>query len=362
MTDQVVFEHLFKSYDGVQAVEDLNLTVKKGEFFTLLGPSGSGKTTSLRMLAGLEGITSGRILIDDKDVSREVAEKRNIGLVFQNYALFPHMTVADNVAFPLRMRRLPKAEVQRKVEQALEMTQLGTYAKRLPRQLSGGQQQRVALARCFVFDPAILLMDEPLGALDRNLRDHMRLELKAMQARTDATVLYVTHDQDEALAMSDRIGIMHKGVLQQVASPTDMYENPANSFVARFLGDSVSLPAKRLEQTDMTVVEIEGVTGSVTVCREGDLSDEDFGVFMIRPEKMTLTTERPDAASGLNCISGVVEATVYLGADMHVYLRDDAGARIQAKLPSLLGSSLPTGSRRWLSWRAADGRFLSHVE
>jgi putative spermidine/putrescine transport system ATP-binding protein len=361
MTDQVVFEHLHKSYDEVQAVVDLNLSIKKGEFFTLLGPSGSGKTTTLRMLAGLEGITSGQIFIDDKDVSREVAEKRNIGLVFQNYALFPHMTVADNVAFPLKMRRLPKAEIKSKVESALAMTQLDQLAGRLPRQLSGGQQQRVALARCFVFDPAILLMDEPLGALDRNLRDHMRLELKAMQARTDATVLYVTHDQDEALAMSDRIGIMHQGVLQQVASPADMYENPANSFVAQFLGDSVSLPAKRHERSDLSILEVDGITGPIKVGREGDLCDEDTGVFMIRPEKMSLTAESPDASGDLNCISGQVEATVYLGADLHVYLRDDAGARIQAKVPSLTRESLPVGSRHWLSWPTRDGRFLTHV-
>ena len=282
--------------------------------------------------------------------------------MFQNYALFPHMSVADNVAFPLKMRRLPKAEVQSKVEQVLKMTQLEQFAERLPRQLSGGQQQRVALARCFVFDPAILLMDEPLGALDRNLRDHMRLELKTMQARTNATVLYVTHDQDEALAMSDRIGIMHKGVLQQVAAPSDMYENPANSFVAQFLGDSVSLPAKRHERSDVSVLEVEGISHPIKVCREGDVCDEDSGVFMVRPEKMNLTEECPEAANDQNCISGEVEATVYLGADMQVYLRDDAGARIQAKVPSLMRDSVPVGSRRWLSWPPRDGRFLTHAE
>lgn len=362
MTDQVVFDRLYKSYDEVQAVIDLNLSIKKGEFFTLLGPSGSGKTTTLRMLAGLEGITSGQILIDGRDVSREVAEKRNIGLVFQNYALFPHMSVEDNVAFPLKMRRLPKAEITRKVQSALAMTQLDKLAKRLPRQLSGGQQQRVALARCFVFDPAILLMDEPLGALDRNLRDHMRLELKSMQARTDATVLYVTHDQDEALAMSDRIGIMHHGVLQQVASPSDMYEFPANSFVAQFLGDSVSIPAKRLERGDVNILEVDGMTGPIKVCRDSDVCANDTGVFMIRPEKLQLTRERPAASADRNCISGKVEATVYLGADLHVYLRDDAGAKIQAKLPSLTRESMPVGSRHWLSWPTQDGRFLTHVE
>jgi putative spermidine/putrescine transport system ATP-binding protein len=360
MIDQVVFRDIHKSFNGVPAVVDLNLSVRRGEFFTLLGPSGSGKTTTLRMLAGLEGLTEGEILIDGRDVSREVAEKRNIGLVFQNYALFPHMTVADNIAFPLKMRRLKKRVIADNVARVLAMTQLSEYGDRYPRQLSGGQQQRVALARAFVFDPSILLMDEPLGALDRNLRDHMRLELKALQQRIGATVLYVTHDQDEALAMSDRIGVMHRGVLQQVATPKEMYERPCNSFVAKFLGSSVCLPAKRRERGPQTVIDVEGLGERVLVDAGGDVCDEDFGVFMVRPEKLRICAEEPsDAAS--NRVNGTVEATVYLGSDVQVYLRDDSGARIEALMPAAATAPEP-GTRQWVSWESSDAHFLPVVD
>jgi putative spermidine/putrescine transport system ATP-binding protein len=360
MSDQVVFRDIHKSFGGIPAVVDLNLSIRQGEFFTLLGPSGSGKTTTLRMLAGLEGLTSGQILIDGRDVSREVAEKRNIGLVFQNYALFPHMTVADNIAFPLKMRRLKKPVIAEKVTRVLAMTQLEDYRGRYPRQLSGGQQQRVALARAFVFDPSILLMDEPLGALDRNLRDHMRLELKALQQRIGATVLYVTHDQDEALAMSDRIGVMHKGLLQQVATPEEMYERPKNSFVAKFLGNSVCLPAKRRERGSQTVVDVEGLGDRVLVHAAGDVCDDDSGIFMVRPEKLRITAEEPSAPA-VNRFQGTVEATVYLGSDVQVYIRDDAGAQVEAVLPAAVGAPAP-GTRQWVSWDAAHTRFLPVVE
>ncbi|WP_456600637.1 ABC transporter ATP-binding protein [Blastococcus sp. SYSU DS0616] len=360
MSDQVVFRDIHKSFGGVPAVVDMNLSVKRGEFFTLLGPSGSGKTTTLRMLAGLEGLTSGEILIDGRDVSREVAEKRNIGLVFQNYALFPHMTVADNVAFPLKMRRFKKPAIAEKVARVLAMTQLEEYSGRYPRQLSGGQQQRVALARAFVFDPSILLMDEPLGALDRNLRDHMRLELKALQQRIGATVLYVTHDQDEALAMSDRIGVMHRGLLQQVASPEEMYERPRNSFVANFLGNSVCLPAKRRERGSQTVVDVEGLSDRVLVHAGGDVCDEDSGIFMVRPEKLRIGPDEPSSPA-LNRFQGTVEATVYLGSDVQVYVRHDAGAQIEAMLPASVGAP-PAGARQWVSWDPSDTRFLPVVE
>jgi putative spermidine/putrescine transport system ATP-binding protein len=240
------------------------------------------------------------------------------------------------------------------------MTQLEEYADRYPRQLSGGQQQRVALARAFVFDPSILPMDEPLGALDRNLRDHMRLELKALQQRIGATVLYVTHDQDEALAMSDRIGVMHKGVLQQVAAPAEMYERPCNSFVAQFLGDSVALPAKRRERGAHTVLEVEGLSNRVLVDRAGDVCDDDSGMFMVRPEKLRISATEPQGAS-INRVHGVIEATVYLGSEVQVYLRDDSGAQIQA-LTAASTDVATVGSRQWLSWEATDTRFLPVVE
>ena len=360
MSEQVSFEHLNKSFSGTPAVIDLNLTVEEGEFFTLLGPSGSGKTTTLRMLAGLETLSSGRILVGGKDVSRIVAEKRNIGLVFQNYALFPHMTAAQNISFPLKMKKVPKQERMRRVDRVLAMVGLTELAGRYPTQMSGGQQQRVALARAFVFDPSILLMDEPLGALDRNLRDHMRVELKALQARIGATVLYVTHDQDEALAMSDRIGVMHLGVLQQVTTPVEMYERPANSFVARFLGDSVSMPASRKHRGEETLLDVDGLSRPVTVSRDGDVCATDKGIFMVRPERVAMHAQQPDGA--VNMAFGRVEATIYLGSVLHVRLREEAGSLVQAAIAAHSGEPPAPGSELWMSWAPEHSRFLDLVE
>ncbi|MDF5751669.1 ABC transporter ATP-binding protein [Spongiactinospora sp. TRM90649] len=357
MTDQVVFAGIHKRYGTVTAVRDLNLGIREGEFLTLLGPSGSGKTTTLRMLAGLEAATSGDILLAGRRVTDEVPEKRNIGLVFQHYALFPHMTVAQNVAFPLQMRRRRRADIEREVDRVLEMTQLKPYKDRYPKQLSGGQQQRVALARAFVFDPSVLLMDEPLGALDRNLRDHMRLELKSLQERIGATVMYVTHDQDEALALSDRIGVMHQGVLQQTAPPGEIYERPANAFVAKFLGQSVCLPAKRIQRGTRSVLEVEGMDGRILVDAGNDTCPDAAGDFMIRPERFRLASERPDAAD-VNAIRCAVETTVYLGAQVEVHLRAGAGAQAQVTVPASAAGDLTAGSAHWLTWRPADGLFL----
>ncbi len=360
-TARVVFSGINKDYAGVQAVVDLNLAIGEGEFFTLLGPSGSGKTTTLRMLAGLEGISSGEIRIAGREMSREVPEKRNIGMVFQNYALFPHLSVADNIAFPLKMRHTAKAEIARRVEDVLQLTDLISYRDRRPAQLSGGQQQRVALARAFVFDPSILLMDEPLGALDRNLRDHMRIELKALQQRIGATVLYVTHDQDEALAMSDRIGIMHRGVLQQVASPVEMYEHPANSFVARFLGESVCLPARRIDRGACSMLQVEGISDPVRVDPTGDVCDDDTGVFMIRPERFVLEATQPSTPA-VNRVCGVVETTVYLGSSLQVYMRDAAGAVLHVVVPPDQAVRAVAGTRLWATWQPQDCRFRPGAE
>ncbi|WP_242888331.1 ABC transporter ATP-binding protein [Actinomadura litoris] len=357
---QVVFDGVHKWYGDAPAVHDFDLAIGKGEFVTLLGPSGSGKTTSLRILAGLESATAGEVYLAGRAVTDEVPEKRNIGLVFQNYALFPHMTVAQNIAFPLRMRRMKKAEAQSHVDRVLTMTQLTPFRDRYPRQLSGGQQQRVALARAFVFDPSVLLMDEPLGALDRNLRDHMRLELKSLQRRIGATVLYVTHDQDEALALSDRIGVMHQGVLQQTAPPDELYEKPVNSFVARFLGQSICLPATRVEQGAHTVVEVEGIAGRILVDAENDCSAETGGEFMIRPERIRIGTDRPDTAER-NAVACTVAAQVYLGPQIEVHLRTEQGAEMQVIVPSAAKADYTTGSAHWLSWTARDCRFLARV-
>ncbi|WUH99802.1 ABC transporter ATP-binding protein [Spirillospora sp. NBC_00431] len=358
---QVVFDGIHKWYGDAPAVHDFNLAIAKGEFVTLLGPSGSGKTTSLRILAGLESATAGEVYLAGRAVTDDVPEKRNIGLVFQNYALFPHMTVAQNIAFPLKMRRMKKPEAQREIDRVLTMTQLTEFRDRYPRQLSGGQQQRVALARAFVFDPSVLLMDEPLGALDRNLRDHMRLELKNLQKRIGATVLYVTHDQDEALALSDRIGVMHNGVLQQTAPPDELYEEPVNSFVAKFLGQSICLPARRVDDDARhTVVEVEGLAGRILVDKANDVSADPAGEFMIRPERVRIGAGKPDAAER-NAVACTVAAHVYLGPQIEVHLRTAEGAEMQVVVPSEARADYTEGSSHWLSWDAADCRFLAHV-
>lgn len=235
----VTFTGVQKTYDGKSLViKDLNLSIQKGEFLSLLGPSGSGKTTTLMMLAGFESPTAGEIALNGQSINRTPPHKRNFGMVFQNYALFPHMTVAQNIAYPLSVRRCPEPERQDKVDKALDMVQMGPMGERYPSQLSGGQQQRVALARALVFDPQLVLMDEPLGALDKQLREHMQIELKALHRSLGITFVYVTHDQSEALTMSDRVAVFDDGQIQQIDRVDRLYETPANRFVAGFVGDN----------------------------------------------------------------------------------------------------------------------------
>src|SRR5579872_6072024 len=231
-----------REFGSVRAVEGVSLDVRPGEFLTLLGPSGSGKTTLLMMVAGLITPTTGEIWIGEENATYKPPYERDIGMVFQNYALFPHMTVADNIAFPLRMRRVAERDVAKRVADALELVRLPQMGERFPRQLSGGQQQRVALARALVFNPSVLLMDEPLGALDKKLREHVQIELKQLQTSLNITVLYVTHDQDEALTMSDRICLMHEGRIEQLGTPHELYHQPRTHFAAGFLGESNFLP------------------------------------------------------------------------------------------------------------------------
>jgi putative spermidine/putrescine transport system ATP-binding protein len=246
MADPLVrFEGVRKAYaPGQWAVHQLDLSVRQGELLTLLGPSGSGKTTTLMMLAGFEQPSEGRILLEGRDIARLPPHQRGIGVVFQSYALFPHMDVAQNVAFPLEVRRVPKAERAARVARALEMVRLGGYAGRRPAQLSGGQQQRVALARALVFEPPIVLLDEPLGALDKALREEMQFEIRALHQRLGVTMLYVTHDQAEALTLSDRIAVFDQGRIAQLAAPRALYESPANAFVAGFIGENNLLPGQ----------------------------------------------------------------------------------------------------------------------
>ena len=272
----VSFTGVQKTYDGINlVVRDLNLDIRQGEFLSLLGPSGSGKTTTLMMLAGFESPTAGEISLGGVPITRTPPHKRNFGMVFQNYALFPHMTVAGNIAYPLTVRKLPAAEREAKVVRALDMVQLHQMGMRYPAQLSGGQQQRVALARALVFDPQLVLMDEPLGALDKQLREHMQIELKALHRRLGVTFVYVTHDQTEALTMSDRVAVFSDGEIQQVDTVDQLYETPLNRFVAGFVGDNTLLRAEvvRLDGAQCEVrlpngVRLRGI--NVNAARVGD--------------------------------------------------------------------------------------------
>jgi putative spermidine/putrescine transport system ATP-binding protein len=316
---RVRFRDVVKTYDGITAVvKRLDLDVAAGEFLTLLGPSGSGKTTTLMMLAGFEVPTSGTIAVDGKPVNSLPPHRRDIGMVFQNYALFPHMTVAENVAFPLSVRKVPRAEQEARVGKALGMVKLGALGGRRPAQLSGGQQQRVALARALVFAPRIVLMDEPLGALDKNLREHMQLEIKHLHEELGLTVVYVTHDQSEALTMSDRIAVFNDGVIQQLDAPDAIYGRPSNSFVANFIGENNALPGivEQLEQGYALVRLATGEmlwTSAVAVDRIGQRT-----ALGIRPERIVI---------GAEGLQGRVLEHIYHGD--HVRLRVAAGGSDQ---------------------------------
>ena len=273
----VAFEHVQKSYDGVElVVKDLNLAIPRGEFLTMLGPSGSGKTTCLMMLAGFETATNGEIKLDGKPINNIPPHKRGIGMVFQNYALFPHMTIGENLSFPLEVRKIGKSEREEKVKRALEMVQMNDYQGRRPAQLSGGQQQRIALARALVFEPELVLMDEPLGALDKQLREHMQFEITKLAHELGITTVYVTHDQTEALTMSDRIAVFDDGRIQQLATPDKLYEQPENSFVAQFIGENNTFEGTVKEINDgIAVVELDD--GEVIDCTPVNVSSPASG-------------------------------------------------------------------------------------
>jgi spermidine/putrescine transport system ATP-binding protein len=308
------------------AVDSIDLNIASGEFFSLLGPSGCGKTTTLRMIAGFEQPTSGQILLDGSDVSRVPPDKRNVNTVFQNYALFPFLTVYDNVAFGLRYRKVSKQEVVRQVGAALDLVEMGNYAKRRPSEISGGQQQRVALARALVLNPAVLLLDEPLGALDAKLRRSLKVELKALQERVGITFLYVTHDQEEALTMSDRLAVMCDGRLAQVGSPRDVYESPASTYVADFLGVSNLMNVDVIEAGERCRVKLGD---SVLSVADGKDSRKGPAMLCIRPENVSL---EPHGSSGDNRAPAMIERSVFLGSSTQVYVRLAAGASLQAQL------------------------------
>jgi spermidine/putrescine transport system ATP-binding protein len=325
---EIELRGLRKEFDDVAAVDGIDLRVRGGEFFSLLGPSGCGKTTTLRLVAGFERPTSGAVLIDGADLSQVPAHRRNVNTVFQSYALFPHLSVFDNVLYGLRWKKLGKRESQRRAEEALELVQLSDLSQRRPAQLSGGQQQRVALARALVLRPAVLLLDEPLGALDAKIRKQLRTELKTLQEEVGITFLFVTHDQEEALSMSDRIAVMSDGRIDQIGTPQEVYETPTTVFVADFLGIA-----------NLMTVEALGVDGDCCELRVGDFrlraSSGDVTVrgeamVVVRPERVGI---RPHAADPPpNCVPGMVDRTVYVGSNLQVLVRLATGSVVQASI------------------------------
>jgi spermidine/putrescine ABC transporter ATP-binding subunit len=358
---QLELINVSKLFGEVRAVDNVSLSIEQGEFLTLLGPSGSGKTTSLNMIAGFEIPDRGEILLENDDITTVAPNDRGIGMVFQNYALFPHMTVADNIAFPLKMRRTPGHKIQQALKQALELVKLPQFEGRYPHQLSGGQQQRIALARAIVFKPKILLMDEPLGALDKKLRDHMRLEIKHLQESLDITVIYVTHDQEEALTMSDRIAIMNEGKIIQLDTPVALYESPANLFVADFIGESNFLKGQIAETNGerTAVVTEEGLKVWVATFNQANPGDEVS--VAIRPEKIEILSEDAvDSDDIVNRFTGKIEEIIYVGEARIYRVSLAAGVIVDIKVQS--GPSVQNykiGGDISIGWRTRHGLALT---
>ncbi|MFF0922870.1 ABC transporter ATP-binding protein [Rhizobium leguminosarum] len=324
---RIRFDHISKSYGPLCVVDNLDLDIAKGEFVSLLGPSGSGKTTLLMMLAGFETPTQGTILVDGEAVNGVPTHRRDMGVVFQNYALFPHMSVAENVAFPLQMRGVNKAGIAERVTGALDMVQLTAMRDRWPAQLSGGQQQRVALARALVFEPRVVLMDEPLGALDKQLREQMQLDIRALHNRLELTIVFVTHDQSEALTMSDRIAVFNKGKIEQIGTPREIYDHPKTQFVAEFIGETNLLQG--------TIESVDGSQGLIRLQTGGQLSATLPNVMRtgqqvlvsIRPERIELK----ETKTGMNSFAVNVTDSVYQGDHLRVQL-DGNGNSVVARL------------------------------
>jgi spermidine/putrescine transport system ATP-binding protein len=328
-----------KEVDGQTILDKINLTVNEGEFFSLLGPSGCGKTTLLRLLAGLDTPTSGEIRLEGKRVDQLPAQKRPLNMVFQKYALFPHLTVLDNVAFGLRLKKVPSAEIRKRSLDALEMVSLRNFAHRRPETLSGGQAQRVAVARAIVNEPKILLLDEPLSALDQKMREHMQTELRALQRRLGLTFIYVTHDQEEAMILSDRIGVMNLGQLEQVATPKALYDDPKTFFVASFVGQMTKLSGKVIRE-DAREVHLGLENGaSIKARKTDDFSAGETAVGFVRPERIQVFGENEAVPAGYNVLPGHVSQTVFRG--------DQTETEIDCAVTGKISSMMMSADHTW---------------
>lgn len=358
----VRFDEVQKTYDGeILVVKSLNLDIPKGEFLTMLGPSGSGKTTTLMMLAGFEPATHGEIYVKGVPVNNTPAHKRGIGMVFQNYALFPHMTVSENLAYPLVVRGMGKAEIEERVNNILKLVELPDKGSRRPAQLSGGQQQRIAVARALVFEPDLVLMDEPLGALDKQLREQMQFEIKHIHERLGVTVVYVTHDQTEALTMSNRIAVFNDGIVQQLSTPTELYERPVNSFVAQFIGENNRLKGTIEELDTGGVATVRLASGDVVKAQAvGERRKGEKTLLSLRPERIAIN---PKASKNDSALSGVVRELIYLGDHVRARLSVAGNDEFVVKIPnSFAGIDVSEGQAVKVGWAVEDGRALDYLE
>ena len=354
--DKVQIKNLSKSFGEVTVLKDINLDIEKGEFISLLGPSGCGKTTMLRIIAGLLDADTGEIIVEGNDYQKIPVYKRSNGMVFQNYALFPHMTVYKNVEYGLKMHKVPKAERQEKIMKALKMVHMDQYEKRYPKELSGGQQQRVALARALVLNPTLLLLDEPLSNLDAKLRKEMQLEIRNIQKNLNVTTLFVTHDQEEALTMSDRIAVMNKGVIEQIGTPVELYENPKTEFVAYFIGNT-NLLKGQVEDCDGTILQVRVGDDMFKIEKEKPCEPGDEITFSIRPEKITL--HRIQHEDLVNGIPGVIKSRVYMGTGVNFVVGLSDGTDIRISLSALdKVIDLQQDEHVYVEWKPEDARIV----
>ncbi|MBV2143652.1 ABC transporter ATP-binding protein [Falsochrobactrum sp. TDYN1] len=354
-SEKLLLDGISKKYGDFTALKPTQLAIMDGEFLTLLGPSGSGKTTLLQMIAGLVEPTAGKMFFEGEDWTNRPVNARGMGMVFQHYALFPHMTVSENIAFPLKMRGITQAEIGRQVSETLAKVQLGEFGHRFPRELSGGQQQRVALARCFVYRPKIILMDEPLGALDKSLRENMQLEIRRLHQEFGTTVIYVTHDQEEALVMSDRICVMNHAQIEQIASPREIYLNPETVFSASFIGQSNIIKGKRVS-SDENSATIETPVGRLM----GQLTARDKHAqelaLVIRPEQIFVGNPESPAHES---VEGLLEDTVYIGSDVRLLVRLSDGSQFSVRHDPLSTDLPSAGDRIRLYWNRSVARIVS---